>query len=108
MPIYATKCRVCHAEKDVYLPLKRFYELPICCGQEVDRKITAPMVMNDIQPYRSMIDGSMIESRSKHKEHLRRHGCIEIGNETKHLKAKPLETAPGLKKTLIEVANSKL
>jgi hypothetical protein len=40
-----------------------------------------PMVMPDIQPYKSMIDGSMITSRSVHHDHLRQHGCIEVGNE---------------------------
>jgi hypothetical protein len=38
-------------------------------------------IMLDIQPYKSMIDGSMITSRSKHREHLRQHNCFEIGNE---------------------------
>ena len=40
-----------------------------------------PMVMPDIAPYKSMIDGSMIMSRSVHRDHLRQHGCIEVGNE---------------------------
>ena len=39
-------------------------------------------IQNDIQPYISQIDGSVISSRSKHKQHLKDHGCIEIGNET--------------------------
>lgn len=39
-------------------------------------------VVSDIQPYKSMIDGSMITSRSRHREHLKAHGCIEVGNET--------------------------
>ena len=39
-------------------------------------------IMLDIQPYKSMVDGSMITSRSKHREHLRQHNCIEVGNET--------------------------
>ena len=38
-------------------------------------------IMLDIQPYKSMVDGSMITSRSKHREHLRQHNCIEVGNE---------------------------
>ena len=38
-------------------------------------------VMPDIQPYRSMVDGSMITSRSQHREHLRRHGCVEVGDQ---------------------------
>jgi len=41
----------------------------------------APMVMPDIEPYQSMINGEMITSRSRHREHLREHGCIEVGNE---------------------------
>ncbi len=41
----------------------------------------APYVMPDIQPYQSMIDGSMITSRSRHRVHLRDHNCIEVGNE---------------------------
>ncbi len=66
-------------------------------------------VMPDIKPYRSMIDGRHINSRSAHREHLRAHGCIEVGNETKALmdKARPLQSPPGLKQRLIEVANSK-
>lgn len=39
------------------------------------------MVMPDIEPYQSMADGTWITSRSQHREHLKRHGCIEIGNE---------------------------
>lgn len=41
----------------------------------------APMVMPDIHEYTSMIDGTRIRSRSQHREHLRMHGCVEIGNE---------------------------
>lgn len=38
-------------------------------------------IISDIQPYISQIDGSVISSRSKHKAHLKEHGCVEIGNE---------------------------
>jgi hypothetical protein len=41
----------------------------------------APMVMSDIQPYISQVDGSVIESRSKHKAHLKQHRMIELGND---------------------------
>ena len=44
-------------------------------------KLYGPYVMPDIQPYKSMIDGSMITSRSIHRDHLREHGCIEVGSE---------------------------
>ena len=39
------------------------------------------MVMPDIEPYTSMIDGSTISSRSRHREHLRAHGMQEVGND---------------------------
>ena len=48
-----------------------------------------PMVMPDIQPYKSMIDGSMITSRSIHREHLRQHNCFEVGNEKMETKLPP-------------------
>ena len=45
----------------------------------------APIVMPDIAPYKSMVTGELINSRSRHREHLRDHGMTEIGNETKYL-----------------------
>ena len=42
---------------------------------------TGISIIPDIKPYRSMITGEMITSRSKHREHLKQHGCIEVGNE---------------------------
>lgn len=39
--------------------------------------------MPDITPYRSMETGEIVGSRSTHREHLRRHGLIEVGNEIK-------------------------
>ena len=46
-------------------------------------------IMPDIQPYQSMADGSMITSRSQHREHLRAHNCIEIGDESMETKVAP-------------------
>lgn len=61
-----------------------------------------PLVMGDIQPYQSMVDGRMIEGRRQHREHLRAHRLIEVGNETAHLlKPKQYQRTPGLKDTLI-------
>lgn len=59
-------------------------------------------IMPDIEPYRSMIDGSMISSRSQHREHLRRHGCVEVGNDSSVVNARPqpLKSPPGLKETI--------
>lgn len=35
----------------------------------------------DITPYRSPIDGSIVSSRNKHRDHMRAHGVVEVGNE---------------------------
>jgi len=69
----------------------------------------SPEIMRDIKSYRSMIDGTWISSRSRHREHLKAHNCVEVGNDASlHRQPKPLESPPGLKKMLIEVANEKL
>jgi hypothetical protein len=58
-------------------------------GSQEHYESLGPMVMLDIQPYKSMIDGSMITSRSVHRDHLRQHGCIEVGNEKMETKLPP-------------------
>lgn len=106
MPLYRVKCPMCDREEDIYRSFADYEATPKCCGGSMKRVICAPYVAGDIQPYRSMIDGSIIESRSRHREHLKAHGCFEVGNEK--LSSKPLTAPPGLKETLIQVANEKL
>lgn len=45
------------------------------------REISSPMIMKDIEGYKSMQTGEWISSRSHHREHLKQHRLIEIGNE---------------------------
>ena len=52
------------------------------------------MVMPDIKPYQSMINGEMITSRSQHREHLKAHGCQELGNEPLKYLDKPYTGIP--------------
>lgn len=63
--------------------MKRTYVL--VDGEFVERKRDKSgrfhYVMPDIQPYKSMIDGRMITSRSEHRAHLKANNCIEVGNE---------------------------
>lgn len=108
MPIYSIYCSKCGHEEDVFRSVKNYDDLPDHCGTKMGRQIVAPMVSTDIEPYRSMVDGSMITSRSQHKEHLKKHQLVEVGNETKYLKPKPKTPPPGLKETIIQVANEKL
>lgn len=46
-------------------------------------------VVRDTPAYRSMIDGSLIDGRKRHRDHLKAHNCIEVGNDTSHMKRPP-------------------
>ena len=74
------------------------------------RESTSPYIIGDIQPYRSMATGQIIEGRRQHREMLKATGCIEIGNDSSIMNPvrKPLKSPPGLKQELIRVANEKL
>lgn len=50
---------------------------------------SGPQIVRDIDPYKSMVTGEAITSRSQHREHLKRHDCIEIGNDTSHMNKRP-------------------
>jgi hypothetical protein len=74
------------------------------CGswaREGEHGASGYTVMPDIVPYKSMITGETITSRSRHREHLRSHNCIEVGNE-RITPPKPVWTATaGLREELI-------
>jgi hypothetical protein len=60
-----------------------------------DEKGRYHYVVPDIVPYKSMIDGRMVTSRSEHRRHLKANGCEEVGNEdpSKHVRReKPIDT----------------
>jgi len=70
--------------------MKRTYIL--VDGEFVERKKDAKgryhYVVPDITPYKSMIDGKMVTSRSEHRRHLKANNCIEVGNDdpAKHIR----------------------
>lgn len=76
--------------------------------QKESKKMTH-MVTSDIGGYISQIDGSWIESRSKHREHLKRHRMIELGNDpiTKH-KTIDVQNPEQRKRAIAEQVYSKL
>jgi hypothetical protein len=51
-----------------------------------------PMIIRDIDPYRSMATGERIRSRRHHRDHLRAHRLVEVGNE--YSKGLPIDSAP--------------
>ncbi len=43
--------------------------------------VAMPMIMRDIGEYVSTLDGERITSRSQHRDHMKRHDVVEVGNE---------------------------
>lgn len=71
------------------------------CEYSPEVRNCSHMVMNDIQPYQSMQTGEMINSRSQHREHLKRHRLVEVGNETKYISQyKKPQPPKGLRDTI--------
>ncbi|WAL81321.1 zinc ribbon domain-containing protein [Pandoraea sp. XJJ-1] len=89
MPIYALQCQSkCGHEEDIYRSIaERDRDLPLCCGAHMIRKIVAPMVAPDISAYQAIaVDvatgkAPVINSRSAHRDFLKRNGYTEVGNE---------------------------
>jgi hypothetical protein len=52
-----------------------------------------PHVIGDIEPYEAVgpEHGKIITSRSKHREYLRKHNLIEVGNEYRAITGKQPE-----------------
>jgi hypothetical protein len=59
------------------------------------------MVMRDIGEYKSVVDGTNITSRSHHREHIRRHDLVEVGNErVRQQEIKPQNVRADIQRTL--------
>ena len=81
MPIYSYECD-CGAQQEMFSTVaNRDRAVPQHCGLPMRRVILPAYAVEDIQPYKSMITGEMITSRSQHRAHLKQHGCEEVGNE---------------------------
>ena len=57
-------------------------------GVAVERK--GPHIIGDIEPYQAAGPeyGKWITSRSQHREYLRKHNLMEVGNERKYFDGK--------------------
>ena len=65
------------------MTIRRFVQIDgVLYERGSNPRVQVPEIMPDIAPYRSMIDGSEIRSRSQHREHLRAHGYEELGNDS--------------------------
>jgi hypothetical protein len=71
-------------------------------------RVSGPMVIPDIGAYRSMCDGTMVEGRRAHREHLAKHGVVEVGDAFDKAIPKPVQTPQGLKEQIARAVYDKL
>lgn len=82
MPLYGYQCATCQDEREIVCSVKDYgKKVPRCCGKAMSRVLTPSYAVEDIKPYKSMMTGEWITSRSQHRAHLKQHGVIEVGNE---------------------------
>jgi protein-disulfide isomerase len=121
------KCPHCKVDHEEYDPSQyddrekylAYWNLPFE-GEEADKaweekkNMTpreAPRVMSDIGGYVSQVTGEYIDSRSKHRNHLKQHGMVELGNDLpKQQKSVEIDrkSQEQRKRTIAEVANARL
>lgn len=53
-------------------------------------------VMSDIEPFVSVVDGSIIGSRTDRREHNRRNGVIDVGDDPAVLRPRPAYEPKGV------------
>lgn len=80
MPLYPCKCKCGHYE-EVFRSIDQHDDLPVHCGEKMQRVFTPHMVIEDMKAYQSPLDGKWISTRRDHRKHMREHGVIEVGNE---------------------------
>lgn len=80
-------------QKDYEAEKARFFEQWHLSGEEGERvweeklkmmnrtsPMNLPYIRDDVKPYQSMITGEYIEGKKAHREHLKRHNCIEAAD----------------------------
>lgn len=102
MPLYEYQCTGCGDISTAFRKIADRHTKTLCeCGSAIKLIICPVRGITDIQPYKSMLTGEIVTTRSRHRNLLREHGCIEVGNETQYLKPKSIQSPPGLKETLV-------
>jgi hypothetical protein len=72
------------------------------------RENGGPFIVGDLQPYRSMVTGEMIEGRRQHREHLKTHNVVEVGNSFDQSTPKPIYQPGRLKEQIARQVYEKL
>lgn len=73
MPVYQAECGKCGREEDYFASVDERNKLvPECCGQTMNRIISAAFVQDDIPAYVSPTTGRVIGSRTARRDDMRR------------------------------------
>ena len=64
-------------------------------ADEYVRRAPQIHVISDLKPYKGMMDGKMVDGRRQHRDYLKRHGVVEVGNEKNFAGQKPQLDHPG-------------
>ncbi len=82
MPTYNYECPECgKCVEHFCMMADHGKSVPECHGKMRQVILASGYVIPDIQPYRSMQTGEIIGGRKQHRDHLKQHGLIEVGNE---------------------------
>lgn len=86
MPTYLWVCGKCVIHRETVTTIHDRNTPQTCdrCGAQMEREITAPLSIPDIEPYIAVAGdkaGQVIGSRRAHKEFLKRNRLVEVGNE---------------------------
>lgn len=106
MPIYEYHCPECDNRFEMFRHMSEYKAPTDCeCGAQANKVLSAPYVIEDIKPYRSVVTGERIKGRSHHREHLRQHELVEVGNEpVKQRKDIPMpDLVPDIKRAIQQV-----
>jgi hypothetical protein len=68
-------------ERCALVPAAEFYARRGASVRHARSDLPTPMLMSDVPEHINMATGEMVTSRSQHREILRRHGLVEVGNE---------------------------
>lgn len=109
MPIYVVKCVVCDEKQEVFRSVRNYNDTPEHCGEKTERVMCAPFVMSDIQPYKCIVTGQEVSSRTQRREIIKRNDLIEIGDAKLTGQRPKLDTnvAPELHSAVREVLSKR-
>jgi len=111
MTVYEAQCSVCDATADYLRPVDDRLDTPVCpeCNVRMDKKVfSAPKgyVRGKFAPFRSTVDGTMINNHNDMREHNKRNDvvCLADGYSDAQVKAamfqKPAEAPISTKEEL--------